>query len=155
MYLLIDIPEDTYNLITRDHVSFSNNTEGKALQAISTGVRFSLDDTENIDTIQELRDQQSAFNEKFQPHNDKVNRAYDRVIAALKHPARVAKMLEIGINSTSGDDDYSMGIRNGIRWAKSVLTGESDVEFEHSKSNEVAPEHSEDCTKFLGEAKIE
>ena len=40
-----------------------------------------------------------------------------------------------GIEATSGKDDYSIGMRNGMRWALSMITNE-EPKFEMTVKNE-------------------
>lgn len=40
-----------------------------------------------------------------------------------------------GIEATTGKDDYSMGMRNGMRWVLSMITNE-DPKFENGRKNE-------------------
>lgn len=40
-----------------------------------------------------------------------------------------------GIEATSGKDDYSIGMRNGMRWVLSMITNE-EPKFENGRKNE-------------------
>ena len=40
-----------------------------------------------------------------------------------------------GIEATTGKDDYSVGLRNGMRWVLSMITNE-EPKFENSRENE-------------------
>lgn len=43
---------------------------------------------------------------------------------------KIIEQLDFDINATTGGDDYSVGLRNGLRLAKSLLNGE-EPKFEH------------------------
>ena len=50
-------------------------------------------------------------------------------VRASSEKARVEKrytdIIDFGILATSGKDTYSVGMRNGMRWAKSLFTGKA------------------------------
>lgn len=50
----------------------------------------------------------------------------------------VLKMIDFTINATDTNDDYSMGLRNGLRLARSYLTGE-EPEYENTNA-QTSPE---------------
>lgn len=43
---------------------------------------------------------------------------------------KIIEQLDFDINATTDGDDYSVGLRNGLRLAKSLLNGE-EPKFEH------------------------
>lgn len=43
---------------------------------------------------------------------------------------KIIEQIDFDINATTGDDDYSVGLRNGLRLAKSLINGEQPI-FEH------------------------
>ena len=49
--------------------------------------------------------------------------------------AKLIQDILFGIEATSGKDDYSVGLRNGMKWALSVITNE-EPKFERTVKNE-------------------
>ena len=64
---------------------------------------------------------------------------FDKNYAADCDP-NVVKMLKFGIEATNGKDGYSTGMRNGIKWALSVITNEEpdfdSVEVQDDRSGQ-------------------
>lgn len=48
---------------------------------------------------------------------------------------KLIQAILFGIEATSGKDDYSVGLRNGMRWALSMITNE-EPKFEMTAKNE-------------------
>lgn len=152
MKMLINIPDEVYQSICEDYASFSNTTEGKALKAIYLGKKLELSDDDvptSIDQrkaiIHSLEDQKADFQLRFGDTYDDVNRAYDRVIRALEHPLKVSKLIAEAIEASGGSTQYMTGLRNGLRWSKSVVDGSEDpVDFE-----ELPDDDSIECISSL------
>ena len=49
---------------------------------------------------------------------------------------KLTQAILYGIEATSGKDDYSVGMRNGMRWVLSMITNDADPEFERTVKNE-------------------
>lgn len=54
----------------------------------------------------------------------------DFVIKVVEMEDKIIEQIDFDINATTGDDDYSVGLRNGLRLAKSLINGEQPI-FEH------------------------
>ena len=48
---------------------------------------------------------------------------------------KLVQAILFGIEATNGKDDYSLGMRNGMRWVLSMITNE-EPEFEKAEKNE-------------------
>lgn len=55
---------------------------------------------------------------------------------------KVLNTLDFAIDASDGNDDYAIGFRNGLRYAKSLIDG-NDPQFEHCPKQEPQAE-SED-----------
>lgn len=152
MKLFIDIPDEVYQSICEDYTSFSNTIEGKALQAIYVGQKVEsscygipISVEERRALIQDMEVQKTDFQQRFGDTYDDVNRAYDRVIRALEHPLKVSKLIAEAIEASGGSTQYMTGLRNGLRWSKSVVDGSEDpVDFE-----ELPDDDSIECISSL------
>lgn len=48
---------------------------------------------------------------------------------------KLIKDIEFGINATDGKDDYSVGMRNGMRWCLSLIDGK-EPEYDKCENRE-------------------
>lgn len=59
--------------------------------------------------------------------------AYDMAVELLKNRMSLISAIKNGILATDGQGEYFTGMRNGMRWALSIITGETpdyeDIEF--------------------------
>ena len=81
-----------------------------------------------IDTIESLKKLKSF-------HNGSYGAELEEAIKAIKKLNCIEKCLKDGIMYSSGKDDYMTGLRNGIRWALSVVNGE-DPEYDEVRKED-------------------
>ena len=53
----------------------------------------------------------------------------------MKDTEKLIQTILFGIEATNGKDDYSLGMRNGMRWVLSMITNE-EPKFESTGKNE-------------------
>lgn len=129
--------------------------EKKALEEFKKWLQYEKKNKDKIDRAEELIKIQTTLLNLIEKQQKEIE-IKDKRIFYLENEARniltkeldeitvdlyknyistesIKKLADFGISSTNSEDDYSIGMRNGIIYLKSVLLNEEPIYFECKK----------------------